>query len=196
MYRVSISQFQSGLGWDKHRKVWHEICDCSICSFIFMKKHSRYCIKNEGGTTTSKALIIWRSTSRRSSSCSKWKNYRRWYISSSLIDFIRVVSGSGTYSELYSTGKSKGWTSTSPLSMSWWLSIPIIAETAGIVLGGYVLDLKWAAGCWPFHSLGDPVGSSSWRALNWITFILRICGRNLGPRMMQASHLFTILPQN
>ena len=34
---VSISQFHIGLGWDKHRKAWHAICDCNICSSIFMK---------------------------------------------------------------------------------------------------------------------------------------------------------------
>ena len=45
MSRVSISQFNSGLGWDRHRKVWHTICDFNICSSIFMKRHSRYCIK-------------------------------------------------------------------------------------------------------------------------------------------------------
>ena len=45
MSRVSISQFHSGLGWDKHRKAWHAICDCNIRSSIFMKQHSRYCIK-------------------------------------------------------------------------------------------------------------------------------------------------------
>ena len=44
MYHVSIRQFHSGLGWDKHRKVWHEICDCNIRSYIFMKQHSRECI--------------------------------------------------------------------------------------------------------------------------------------------------------
>ena len=41
---VSISQFHSGFGWDKHLKVWQEICDCKIRSSVFMKLHSRYCI--------------------------------------------------------------------------------------------------------------------------------------------------------
>ena len=45
MSRVSISQFHSGLGWDKHRKVWHAIFDCNIRSYIFMKQHSTDCIK-------------------------------------------------------------------------------------------------------------------------------------------------------
>ena len=45
MSRVSISQFHSGLGWDKHIKVWHAICDCNIRSSIFMKQHSRDCIE-------------------------------------------------------------------------------------------------------------------------------------------------------
>ena len=43
--RVSISQFHSGLGWDTHRKLWHAICDCNICSSIFMKQRSKDCIK-------------------------------------------------------------------------------------------------------------------------------------------------------
>ena len=43
MPRVSISQFHSSLGWDKHRKVWHEVCDCNIRSYIFMKQHSIDC---------------------------------------------------------------------------------------------------------------------------------------------------------
>ena len=55
MYRVSIIQFHSCLGWDKHRKVWHEICDCNIRSNIFMKHHIRYCIN------------FWRSGERQSS---------------------------------------------------------------------------------------------------------------------------------
>ena len=42
---VSISQFNSGLGGDKHRKEWHAICYCNIRSSIFMKQHSRDCIK-------------------------------------------------------------------------------------------------------------------------------------------------------
>ena len=45
MSNVSISHFCSGLGWDKHRNVWHSICGWNICSSIFMKKHSRDCIK-------------------------------------------------------------------------------------------------------------------------------------------------------
>ena len=45
MSRVSISQFHSGLGWDKHRKVWHAIFHCNICYSVFMKQHSRYCIQ-------------------------------------------------------------------------------------------------------------------------------------------------------
>ena len=46
MYCVSLSYFHSGLGWEKHIKVWHAIFDCSIRSSIFMKQHSRYCIKS------------------------------------------------------------------------------------------------------------------------------------------------------
>ena len=45
MSRVSSSQFNSILGWYKHRKVWHSICDCIINSSIFMKQHSSNCIK-------------------------------------------------------------------------------------------------------------------------------------------------------
>ena len=41
---VSIRQFHSGLGWYKHRKVWHAIYDYNTRSSIFMKQHSRYSI--------------------------------------------------------------------------------------------------------------------------------------------------------
>ena len=41
----SIGQFRSGLGWYEHIKVWHAICDCKIFSSVFMKQHSRYCVK-------------------------------------------------------------------------------------------------------------------------------------------------------
>ena len=68
------------------------------------------------------------------------------------------MSGSGTYSELDSAENSEGWTSTSPLSMAWWLSITMKAETTGLVLGGEVLDLKWSDGGWMFYTLGGPVG--------------------------------------
>ena len=107
-----------------------------------------------------------------------------------------MVSGSGTYLYLFLTGNSKGWTSTSPLSMSWWLSIPVIAETTGLFLGGEFLDLKWADGDWLFHSLGGSVSSSPWRALNWLFFLLRLFGRNLGPRIMKASSLCPIIPHH
>ena len=45
MSRVSVSKFHSGLGWYEHRKVWHAVCECNLSSSIFMKQHSRYCIK-------------------------------------------------------------------------------------------------------------------------------------------------------
>ena len=45
MYYFPIIQFHSSLGWNKHIKVWHAICDCSIHSYIFMKQHSIDCIK-------------------------------------------------------------------------------------------------------------------------------------------------------
>ena len=45
MSHVSINQFYSVLGWDKYRKLWHAILDWNIRSSIFMKKHSRDCIK-------------------------------------------------------------------------------------------------------------------------------------------------------
>ena len=45
-----------------------------------------------------------------------------------------------------------------------------------------------------FHSLGDSVGSSPLRALNWFVFLLIIGGRKLGPRIIQASALCPILP--
>ena len=143
-----------------------------------------------GGVTTSQSWIIWRSTPRRPSSCYEWKNFRRWSISSSSIDLIRVVYGSGKYSDLDSTG----WTLTLKLSMAWWLSLPIIAETTGLVLGGHVLDFKWSAGGWMFHSIGGSFGYSPQRALNWLIFILILGWRNLGPHMMQASELCPTLP--
>ena len=43
---VSIIQFHSGFGWDKHRKLLHAIFDCNIRSSVFMKQHSRDCIKS------------------------------------------------------------------------------------------------------------------------------------------------------
>ena len=46
---VSISQFYSGIGWDKLRKLWHAICDCNILSSLFLKQQSRYCIKRWRG---------------------------------------------------------------------------------------------------------------------------------------------------
>ena len=42
---VFIIQFYSVLGGDKHRKVWHAMCDYNFCSSIFMKQHSIYYIK-------------------------------------------------------------------------------------------------------------------------------------------------------
>ena len=42
---VSISQFHSYIGWYRHRKVWHEMCDWKNFSSIFMKQQSRYSIK-------------------------------------------------------------------------------------------------------------------------------------------------------
>ena len=56
--------------------------------------------------------------------------------------------------------------------------------------------LKWASGGWMFHSLGVSVGLSTWKALNWSIFILRLGGRNLGTRMIQASALCPILPHH
>ena len=73
---------------------------------------------------------------------------------------------------------------------------PMIAETTGLVLGGEVMDLNWAVGGWMFHSFGVSVGSSTWRAFNWFVFILRLGGRKLGSRLMQASALWLILPHN
>ena len=46
------------------------------------------------------------------------------------------------------------------------------------------------------HSLGVSVGSLLLRALNWLVFIIRTDGVNLGPHMMQASSLCPIIPQN
>ena len=46
MSRVYVSQFHCGLGWYKHIKVWHAMCDCNIRSSVFMKQHSRYCKNN------------------------------------------------------------------------------------------------------------------------------------------------------
>ena len=44
MSHVSIGHFYSVVGLDKHRNVWHEICDYNICFYIFMKQHNRDCI--------------------------------------------------------------------------------------------------------------------------------------------------------
>ena len=43
MYHVYIIQFHSECGRDKHRKAWHAICECKICSSVFMKQQSRDC---------------------------------------------------------------------------------------------------------------------------------------------------------
>ena len=117
-------------------------------------------------------------------------------MSPSSVDLIGVVSGSGTYSELNLTVKFAVWTLTSPSSMACWLITPMISETTGLVLEWEVLYLKWAAGGWMLHSLGSSFGSSPWRALNWFVFLIRIGGRDFGPRMMQASALRPILPQH
>ena len=109
---------------------------------------------------------------------------------------IGVVSGSGTDSELNSTGNYEWWISTLPLSMSWWSSLPMIAKTIEMVLGGDVLYLKWAAGGWLFQSLGGSFGSSPLSVLNWFIFIIIIGGRRLCPRMMQAPALCPILSQH
>ena len=194
MSRVSISKFHSGLVWSKHRKMWHAIFDCNIWSYVFMKQHSRECIKFEGGATTSQLWIICMSTSRRSSSCSECNKYRVWSISSSSIDLMIVSSGSWTDSELNSTKTFEGWISISPLSMSWWLSLPMIAETTELVFG--VLELKWAAGSWLFYYIGGLFGPSPWWALNWFICLLRLGRSNLGPQMIQALDLCPILPQH
>ena len=76
-----------------------------------------------------------------------------------------------------STGNTEFWTFTSPLSISWWLSIPIIAETTGLVLGGEVLDLNWASVIWLFHSIVGSFGSSPWRELDLLLF-LKILGES------------------
>ena len=47
-----------------------------------------------------------------------------------------------------------------------------------------------------FHSLGGSIGSSPWSTFNWFIFLLRICGRNFVPRMIQASYLCPIIPQH
>ena len=41
MSPVFFRKFHNGVGWDEHRKVWHEICDSNIFSSIFTKDHSR-----------------------------------------------------------------------------------------------------------------------------------------------------------
>ena len=47
-----------------------------------------------------------------------------------------------------------------------------------------------------FHSIGGSFGYSPCSALNLFIFLLRIGGRNFGPRMMHASSLCPILPQH
>ena len=64
------------------------------------------------------------------------------------------------------------------------------------LLGGEVLDLKWASVYWLLHPLDVSVGSSSFRTLDWFIFIIILGGSNLGPWMIQASSLCTILPQH
>ena len=72
--------------------------------------------------------------------------------------------------------KPEGWTSTSPLLMKWWFSLPMIAETKGLVFGEEVMDLKWAAvGCL-LHYIGGSFVSSPWKALDWFIFILILGG--------------------
>ena len=80
-------------------------------------------------------------------------------------------------------------------SMEWWLSLPMIAETTGLVLGGEVRDMVLAAEGWLFHSIGVSVDSSPWRALNWFISLIRLGVINLGPRIIQSSALCPILPQ-
>ena len=86
--------------------------------------------------------------------------------------------------------------STSPLSMVRWLILPMIAGTTGMIFGGEFIDLKWATEGWIFQSLGGSVGSSPKRALNWFIFLLRLGGRKLGPRMIQASAFCSVLPHH
>ena len=92
--------------------------------------------------------------------------------------------------------KSEGWTSTSPLSMAWWLSIPIISETTGLVLGVDILNLNWSYGVLLLQYIVGSFGSSPWRALNWFIFLIKHGGSNLGPQMIQSSSLCPILPQH
>ena len=47
-----------------------------------------------------------------------------------------------------------------------------------------------------FYSLGGSFGLSPCSALNLFIFLLRLGGRNFGPRMMHASDLCPILPQH
>ena len=107
-----------------------------------------------------------------------------------------MVSVSGTYSELDSTGNSEVGILTSPLSMAWWLSFHMIAEITGLVMKVEVLDLKWASGDWMFRYLCGSFGSPQLSALNWFIFIPRLGERKFGPQMMHASALCQILPQH
>ena len=47
-----------------------------------------------------------------------------------------------------------------------------------------------------FHSIGGSFGYSPCSALNLFIFLLRLGGRNFGPRMMHASYLCPIIPQH
>ena len=73
---------------------------------------------------------------------------------------------------------------------------PIISETTGLVLGGEVMNPKWADGGWMLQFICGSFGSSPWRTLNLFIFIPRICGRMFLPWIMKASALYKILPQH
>ena len=106
------------------------------------------------------------------------------------------MSISGTDPELNSIGNSEGWTSTSPLSIAWWLRLPIRDETTGLVFEGEVLDLRWTYVGWLIHSLGGSFGLSLWRAFEWFVFLPIFGGSNFGPQMMQESALCPIFPHH
>ena len=77
--------------------------------------------------------------------------------------------------------------------MALWLSLTMISETTGMVLGGGVHDLKWASRGWKLHSIGVMVGSSPLSELDWFIFLLRRGGRKLGPQIMHESDSCTII---
>ena len=193
---VSISQFHSGIVGTNIDKFYMQICDCNILSSVFMKQHSRYCIK------------IWRRDDYKSILKHMEFNIQKIFIVFWMEEFQEMIhfiiinwfnrSGVWIWNWFIVRLNWKIWSVdlTSPISMAWLLSFPVMAEITGLVLEVEVLYLKWDARCYLFYSFGGYFVSSPWSALNLFNFLLRLGRRNFVPWVVHASALCPILPQH